>query len=321
MKVLITGGWGFLGGRLAQALVSKGGYELLLGSRKEMRHPPSWLPEAEVVQTLWKSITNLRGICKDVDVILHLAAMNARDCLVTPRAAHEFNAIATESLLEAAVHSGVKRFIYLSTAHVYGTPISGVITEESPTAPVGPYATSKLAGEEAVRVAHKQGDIEGIVVRLSNSYGVPAHSQADCWMLLVNHLCRQAVSTNRMILHSSGLQQRDFIPLGDACSVITDLVSLPTSRIGNGVFNLGGGWSPTVLEMTELLRQRLHLVTGRWAEIRREAKGSTTISASLDYQMNNLLAAGLRVGDAQNINPEIDNLIRFCISHFLESSM
>ncbi len=321
MKLLITGGWGFLGGRLAQSLISRAGHKVLLGSREEKGDSPQWLPEAEVAQTAWKSAANLRAICRDVDVVLHLAAMNARDCKASPSAASEFNTIATEHLLSAAVNSGVKRFIYLSTAHVYGTPISGIITEESPTVAIGPYANSKLGGETAVRLAHEHEDIEGIVVRLSNSYGAPAHNQADCWMLLVNDLCRKAVSTNRMILHSSGLQRRDFIPLGDACSVITDLVSLPTSRLGNGVFNLGGGWSPTVLEMTELLRQRLHLVTGRWAEIQREVEGSTKSSAILDYQMNNLLVAGLRVGGAQNINSEIDSLIRFCISHASEGSM
>ena len=321
MKVLITGGWGFLGGRLAQTLMSRVGHKVLLGSREEKGGSPQWLPEAEVVQTTWKSVVNLRAVCRDIDVVLHLAAMNARDCIISPSAASEFNVIATEHLLSAAVNAGVKRFIYLSTAHVYGTPISGIITEESPTVPIGPYANSKLSGETAVRLAHEQEDIEGMVVRLSNSYGVPAHNQADCWMLLVNDLCRKAVSTKRMIIHSSGLQRRDFIPLADACSILADLVSLPTSRMGNGVFNLGGGWSPTVLEMTELLRQRLHLVTGRWADIRREVEGSTKISTSLDYQMNNLLAAGLRVGAGQNINPEIDNLIRFCISHVSESSM
>jgi UDP-glucose 4-epimerase len=266
-------------------------------------------------------MTNLQGICKDVDVVLHLAAMNARDCLIAPNAAHEFNAIATRNLLEAAVHGGVKRFIYLSTAHVYGTPISGVITEESPTAPVGPYATSKLAGEEAVRVAHKQGDIEGIVVRLSNSYGVPAHSQADCWMLLVNQLCRQAVSANRMILHSSGSQRRDFIPLMAACNVIAHLIRLPRSKLSNGLFNLGGGWSPTVLEMTERVGQRIRLITGRTTEILRETEDNPVMSAQLDYQMNSLLAAGVRVHSDKNVDLEIDKLIRFCIFQASENSL
>lgn len=319
MKLLITGGWGFLGGRLAQTLVSSSGHKVLLGSREENRTPPQWLPEADTTQIVWGSVDALIGICRDVDVVLHLAAMNARDCMSSPDAAKEFNSIATEHLVTAAISAGVKRFIYLSTAHVYGTPLSGIITEESPAAPISPYANSKLGGESAVRLAHKNEDIEGVVVRLSNSYGPPAHGQANCWMLLVNDLCRQAVINNRMILHSSGSQRRDFIPLVDACSAINALVSLPTHRLGNGLFNLGGGWSPTVLEMTEFLGQRVRLLTGQRVDILRETEDSTKPSASLDYQMNNLLEAGLQIGDTQSVNSEIDNLIRYCISYALES--
>jgi len=312
MKLLITGGWGFLGGRLAQTLVSSSGHKVLLGSREE-RTSPQWLPEADTTQIVWGSLDNLISICRDVDVVLHLAAMNARDCMFSPDVAKEFNSIATEHLVTAAISAGVKRFIYLSTAHVYGTPLSGVITEESPVVPISPYANSKLGGESAVRSAHKNEDIEGVVVRLSNSYGPPAHDQANCWMLLVNDLCRQAVINNHMVLHSSGSQRRD------ACSAINALVSLPTNRLGNGLFNLGGGWSPTVLEMTEFLGQRVRLLTGQRVDIVRETEDTTKPSASLDYQMNKLLEAGLQIGDTQSVNSEIDNLIRYCISYGPES--
>ena len=74
-----------------------------------------------------------------------------------------------------------------------------------------------------------------------------------------------------------------------------------------------------MLEMTEFLGQRVRLLTGQRVDILRETEDSTKPSASLDYQMNNLLEAGLQIGDTQSVNSEIDNLIRYCISYALES--
>ena len=76
-----------------------------------------------------------------------------------------------------------------------------------------------------------------------------------------------------------------------------------------------------MLEMTERVGQRMHFITGRTTEIQRETEDGPVMSAGLDYEMNNLLAAGIRVNSAPNIDLEIDDLIRFCVSHALGSNM
>src|SRR6267143_1950356 len=116
MKLLITGGFGYLGGRLAQFL-APAGYEILLGTRRQSA-PPFWLPQSKVVQTQWSSPTGLEHVCVGVDAVVHLAGMNAQDCAADPVMAVEFNAGATASLLHAAVRQRVRRFIHVSTAHV-----------------------------------------------------------------------------------------------------------------------------------------------------------------------------------------------------------
>ena len=78
--------------------------------------------------------------------------MNAQNCVTDPVAALEVNAVATARLLQAAIRQGAKRFIYLSTAHVYGSSLSGVITEETCPASLCPYAASHRAGEDVVRI-------------------------------------------------------------------------------------------------------------------------------------------------------------------------
>jgi len=314
VKLLITGGFGYLGGRLAQFLAPEARYEIVLGSRQHAE-PPPWLADAKVAQTQWNSHAGLEQICTGVDAVVHLAGMNAQDCAADPVAALELNAVATARLLRAAIRQGVKRFIYLSTAHVYRSPLAGVITEETCPVSLHPYATSHRAGEDVVRVAHQRGEIEGIVIRLSNSYGAPANKDANCWMLLVNDLCRQAVTTRRMVLHSSGIQKRDFITLTDACRAIRHLLELPARKLGDGLFNVGGGWAPAILEMTQRVAERIHALTGNRPEILRTKDHDIESSELLDYGMKKLIGTGFASGGSTNVEPEIDALIQFCINN------
>lgn len=312
MKLLITGGFGYLGGRLAQYLATRENYEIILGTRKQVK-TPEWLPRAKVEQTQWRDLASLEKNCKGVDVIVHLAGMNAQDCAADPLAALEVNAVATARLLRAAVRQRVKRFIYLSTAHVYGNPLSGDITEETCPVSLHPYATSHRAGEDVVRAAHQQGKIEGVVIRLSNAFGPPAHIDVNCWMLLVNDLCKQAVTTGCMVLRSSGLQRRDFITLTDACKASRHLLELPSEKLGDGLFNVGGAWSPTILEMTERVAERIFIVTNIKLEIVRKAEPNAEYAAMLNYSIKKLKARGFKMRQESSVDQEIDSTVLFLL--------
>jgi len=309
MRVLITGGYGYVGGRLGQFLATQAGNEIILGSRRQAE-PPHWLPQAKVIQTPWDSPAGLENTCAGLDAIVHLARMNAQDCAADPVAALEFNAVATARLIHAAIRRGTKRFIYLSTAHVYGSPLAGTITEETCPVSLHPYATSHRAGEDAVRAAHQRGEIEGIVIRLSNAYGAPAHKDANCWMLLVNDLCRQAVQTRKLTLRSSGLQQRDFITMHDAVRAIWHLLVLPRDVFGDSLFNLGGDASLTVLDMVRRIAQRCRATLGFEPEIVRAEPDDHGNSVSLSYDISKLKRTGFQLHGG--LETEIDGTLRLC---------
>lgn len=293
--------------------MSQPSVEVIVGSRRSVP-PPSWAPGAQVVVTPWESSAELENICTGVEAVVHLAGMNAGDCANDPIAAMEVNAVATGRLLRAAVRKGVKRFIFLSTAHVYGSPLMGVVSERTCPASLHPYATSHRAGEDIVWAAHQRREIEGVVIRLSNAFGAPAHPAANCWMLLVNELCRQAVAERRMVLRSSGRQRRDFITITDACRAIRHLLELPAARLEDGLFNLGGNWAPTVLEMTERLADRFAAATGHWPEIIRQSEADGERSVPLEYQTTKIAATGFEwIGD-EGVNRELDALIQCCLA-------
>ncbi len=316
-RILISGGFGYLGGRLAQFLASHENYEILLGTRRQLSHP-LWLPNANVVQTPWDSLPGLEKTCFDVDVIVHLAGMNAQDCAADSAMALEVNAVATARLVQAAIRQKVKRFIYMSTVHVYGSPLTGVTTEETKPTPIHPYAFSHRAGEDVVRASHASGEIEGIVIRLSNAYGPPADKSANCWMLLVNDLCRQAATSGKLILHSAGLQRRDFISLHDVVRGIKHLIELPSDKCGSGLFNLGGEAPYRVIDVAELIAARCEAVLGFKPEIGRPEPKPGEDSLELNFQIDKLKETGFCLScDAAS---EIDVTLKFCHEAFGKSS-
>lgn len=253
MRILITGGYGFIGARLAKWFFDEG-HEIFLTTRQHDTSP-SWLSEAKVYKINWDDSTNIDKICINVDMIIHAAGMNASDCIEDPVAALSFNGLITAKLLRSALNKGVKRFIYISTFHIYDRLLVGKINEDYLPQNMNPYATSHRAGEDIIRYAHEKNEIDGVVIRLSNAFGTPMHKDTNCWMLLIQDLCRQAVKTKTMLLSTYGTQYRDFIPMREVCRAIGHLSLLPRKTLGNGLFNLGSGSSCTVWEMASLVQK------------------------------------------------------------------
>lgn len=312
MRILITGGLGFVGGRLAVHL-AQAGHQVVLGSR-HFALPPLWLPHAEMVQIEWENRESLKQSCNGVDVVVHAAGMNAQDCAADPAEALVFNGVATARLVRAASTMRVSRFIYLSTAHVYGSPLVGTITEETCPKNLHPYATSHLAGEYSILYANQRDQIKGAVLRMSNAFGAPVHGDVNCWMLLVNDLCRQAVQTRKLKLETSGLQHRDFIPMSAVCGVIEHLVVAEKS-MQTGILNVGAGISQSVLDMTKTIQQRCEQILGFKPELHCAPGNKDEECSRLIFQVDKLTAIEARA-DQASVIAEIDNLLHFCKSNY-----
>lgn len=309
MEILVTGGFGFVGGRLAK-FFSKAGHQITLGSRN-FANPPDWLPKASVAKMEWDDYASLEKVCDGIDFVIHAAGMNTQDCASDPVGALAFNGLATARLVAAASRVGVKKFIYLSTAHVYASPLMGTLTEATCPRNLHPYATSHLSGEYSLLSAIQRGQIQGAVMRLSNAFGAPMHKAANCWMLLVNDLCRQVVETGMLRLQTSGLQQRDFISLKNVCEVTEYLLMDSGGFNANGVFNVGAGSSLSVLEMSKLIQQRCIQVLGFEPLLKHAEVKMNEQHPKLEYVSSRLVNCSSNIVKSNNAM-EVDDLLQFC---------
>jgi UDP-glucose 4-epimerase len=309
--VLVTGGLGYLGGRICKHLSQDVKLKIRLTTRKNIYEVQDWMKDIEVVQSdILKD--DLDVICRNAKSIVHLASVNEIISASDPELALAVNGLGTLRLLRAAIKNGVSRFIYFSTAHVYGAPLKGNITENTLPRPMHPYAISHKAAEDFVLAAHDQGKLLGIVIRMTNGYGAPASLDSDRWSLLVNDLCRQAVADRKLVLKSSGVQKRNFISLPDICRAVSHFLDLEKERCGNGLFNVGSEETRSILEIAGIVRDRCSALFGYAPELTRNLKDED--SSDFVISIDKLKETGFQIHG--EITRDIDETLLFCKKNF-----
>lgn len=316
-RILITGGLGYLGGRVSRFLSQCSSFDLTLGIHK-MTPTPDWLINGKLASIDLLESSSLEKACDGITHIVHFAALNEIDSAEDPERALLVNGLGSLKLLRAAIQAGAKRFLYFSTAHVYGSPLIGIFTEDTLPRPIHPYAISHRTAEDFVLASKDKEEIEGIVVRLSNGFGAPERIDVNRWTLLVNDLCKQAVFSKKLVLRSSGLQLRDFITLTDIGRAVQHLLTIPQKTFGNGIFNLGGENSMRIIEIAEKIADRSEIILGFRPEIQRPLPATDEQSSFLDYRITKLKQTGFSLSG--NVNDEIDSTLRLCQSSFLDKN-
>ena len=202
MRILITGAFGYLGGRISSFFSSIPEHEIILASTRNVK--TSYLPKhIKFIQINWEDEESIFNACLNIDIIIHTAGMNAQECSINPVEALIVNGVYTAKLVKNAISNKVKKIIYFSTAHVYNNPLKGIITEDVCPKNKHPYSTSHLAGENIIIQSHLSDKIQGVVLRLSNCIGAPKDINSNCWMLLVNDLCKQIIEHKKMKLNTN----------------------------------------------------------------------------------------------------------------------
>lgn len=304
-SVAVTGGFGYVGGRIVQKLLADG-WDVRVATRRGAEQIPDWARG----RVLWGH--DLSILAEGADSILHLAAPNETIAARDPDCAIRETVDLTRLALEAARKTGVGRFIYFSTVHVYG-PLAGTITEATPAQPTHPYAIGHHQSEQLVQAA-ADTRMGALIVRLSNSFGAPADAGAERWSLLVNDLCRQAVCEGSLTLSSSGLQWRDFIPLHDVLLATKYFLERPKPASASDILNLSSGKSMTVRQMAELILERARLLIRPDMQLSVAESDAKPVMPPLVISNQHLIQTGFRL--SADFGTEVDELLAFCKSTF-----
>ena len=315
-SILLTGGLGYVGGRVAKGLAQDPDFDITVTSRNpDTTELPEWLSGDQCVKLDVLNGDDSKNVCKNRDVIIHFAALNEIDSALDPEKALLVNVLGTLKLVKAAEAAGVKKFIYFSTAHVYRSPLEGSISETTLPRPVHPYAITHRAAEDYVLATNHQKKMQGIVLRMSNSIGAPINTKVNRWSLAGNDLCRQAITTREMRLTTSGLQKRDFITLHDVARAVSHMIRLPVTSVEDGIFNLGGENSLSIFDLALKIQNRCTINFDFTPSIKRPAPMSPEKSRSLLYSVKKLKSTGFDLKG--NLDQEIDDTLRFCQKQFM----
>ncbi len=294
MKVLVTGGAGFIGSHYVRTLLS-GGYpaladadvvvldKLTYAGNLANLEPVRQSPRLEFVHGDIIDTDLVDGLMAGTDAVVHFAAETHVDRSIG--GARPFvmtNVVGTQTLLDAALKHHVGRFVHVSTDEVYGSIQTGSWPETHPLEPNSPYSASKAGSDLIARAYARTHGLNVSVTRCSNNYG-PYQFPEKVIPLFVTNLIDGAT----VPLYGDGLNVRDWLHVDDHCRGIQ--LVLEGGRAGE-IYNIGGGTELTNRELTERLLaatgadwSRVVQVTDRKGHDRRYSVDITKISAELGY--------------------------------------
>lgn len=313
MKLLVTGGAGFIGSNFVRYMVNKyPEYQIVnldlltyagnLENLKDIEDKPNYkfvkgdLADRDFINDLFET--------EKFDYVLNFAAESHVDRSITnPDIFVRTNIQGTQVLLDASKNIGVKKYLQVSTDEVYGTlGETGLFTEETPLAPNSPYSASKAAADLLVRAYNETFELPVNITRCSNNYG-PFHFPEKLIPLMIIN----ALNDKELPVYGDGLNVRDWLHVEDHCQAI-DLV-LHKGKNGE-VYNVGGNNERTNVEIVKTILEQLgkpesliKYVKDRPGHDRRYAIDATKLREELGWEPKYNFGTGIK----QTINWYLEN--------------
>jgi UDP-glucose 4-epimerase len=294
MRVLVTGGAGFIGSHLVDALLDRGD-EVAIADHLH-RSPGRWFGEALLrgAQLYVADVRDLDAIrpafeAARPEVVLHLAAQaDVRHSVANPSFDAQVNVAGTVSVLEGAREVGARRVVTASTAAVYGDPQELPTTEDAPIAPLSPYGTSKAAAEWYLAQYRRLYGMSTLALRMANIYGPRQDPLGEAGVVSI--YCGLAADGSRATVFGNGRQTRDYVFVAD---VVKAWLAAATSDV-TGALNISTGVETSVLEVAEALDLSYDFAPGRRGEIERSCLDPSAAATVLGWRADVPLTVGLR---------------------------
>ncbi len=239
MKILVTGGIGYLGCWVVKELLQRG-YKIRVFDRMCFGFPEEavWLKDSnvEIIQGDIRHWQKFPELFNDIDVVIHLAGLaNDPSCSLCPITAKEVNVDSTIELARQSSQKGVRKFIFASTCAVYGKGIGDWLDEESPANPISIFAQTKREAEEKLlSLAHEK--FSPVIARFSTLFGYSPRMRFD---LAINQMVATAKRQGRIEVRGGGNQWRPFLHVRDCARAIALLCEAEQQKVHKQIFNIG----------------------------------------------------------------------------------
>jgi len=269
MKIIITGGAGFIGSHIAEFLSEYSDVtvfdDLSTGTKENIQDLP-----LKFIKGTIQDISLLKKEFKDASCVVHQAAfVSVPDSILDPIKNHDVNATGTLNVLCAARDAGVEKVIFASSAAVYGNSPELPKKETMMPEPASPYAASKIAGEHYCRVFTEQYGLKTLSLRYFNVYG-PRQNLTSDYAAVVPIFINRMLLNKPLTIYGDGEQTRDFIFVRDVVSAIKAGIDHSIS----GTFNIGTGTRTSIHDLVDLLcnlletKSSISYVSSRSGDIR-----------------------------------------------------
>jgi UDP-glucose 4-epimerase len=248
--ILVTGGAGFIGSHLVDALHPHRVRildDFSTGNRRNLAHHEG-KGRVEVVQGDIRNSQLLKELLGGVSVVFHLACRGVRHSIGNPQESHDINSAGTLNLLEAAREARIERFVHVSSSEVYGTARYVPMDEQHPCFPETVYGAAKLAGEAYARAYHQTYRLPTVVVRPFNNFGPRSHFEGDSGEV-IPRFAVWALNGRPPVIFGDGTQTRDFIYVEDTAYWLCRIAECD-ALVGQTV-NLGSGEETSVNELAQ----------------------------------------------------------------------
>ena len=251
MKILVTGGAGFIGKYLVRTLLEKGDSVTIFDNfSNSTKDSVSSLVDidAKIIQGDITKLLDIQNAVKDQDIVIHLAAkISVSESIRNPSETFQINVDGTRNVLIACEENHVKKLIVSSSAAVYGegSP-ADKLTEDSKTNPISPYGESKLKMEQVIKEFVSEHEINCIILRFFNIYGI---GQTDEYAGVITKFMERISQNKPLEIFGDGQQIRDFVAIQDVVNSICNSISKINSK--KGTFNVASGNAITIKELAE----------------------------------------------------------------------
>ncbi|MGL4555148.1 MAG: SDR family oxidoreductase, partial [Gemmataceae bacterium] len=259
---LVTGGAGFIGSHLVDALVARGDAVRVLDdfSTGDPANLDAVAGRVDVIQGDITDADTVQSAMRGVDLVFHQAALaSVPRSVANPLATHRACVDGTLNVLIAARDAGVKRVVYAASSSAYGNSARLPKSEDDPTAPLSPYAVAKLAGEQYCAAFSEVYKLQTVRLRYFNVFG--PRQTPDSPYAAVIPLFMQAMSEGRSpTVHGDGQQSRDFTYVADV--VQANLRAAEAVGVSGRVYNVAGGKRVSLMNLIRMLNEMLGTAIG-----------------------------------------------------------